>query len=220
MQVEQAAVAEYTKLILPHALHYPILYPLQSVDFNRSFFALPSNHFIIRNALDLGDFTGQIVSGRWKSIFKSGVKSDIHRMQSKIKEKNVCEYPDILRVTEKLRTIIGELFPGYGLCFPYSLLKSTGGGGDQAPHSDYDEEAAKFRDYPPLGCVISITGGSFLNVEIGGRLVRSAELNRGDLLIFRGRHAGCGYNKLNIRLHYYLTHSSIPYEDYSQHTYL
>ncbi len=78
------------------------------------------------------------------------------------------------------------------LSTPHTPLKH------QELHYDYNPD--RLGSQHSFGCLVFLQGGTMLFAED-----KSEDFNAGDVLLFKGtiRHAGAGYDHLNLRLHYY-----------------
>lgn len=168
--------------------------------------------------MDIGNYTGKKCKPHWEAIFKKMDIDDTKRFQWKVYEEEMKSLVELGRISKDVQRLVASIFPDYQWTYPVSVLKSLARGVDQQPHCDFDEDDEKFSEYRPFACVVSVTGNSFLNVDVDGSVSRSIELDAGDLILFTGKHGGCSYPILNLRLHYYFTHASLAYEDYSLHT--
>lgn len=102
------------------------------------------------------------------------------------------------------------------------VLHSKPGSNRQQPHHDY-EPSDKLSNCPndkfPLAIICTLMDKTALNMWLDGK-EEIAQLNEGDILIFRGdfTHAGSAYEEENVRMHCYLDSAYVPRT--SNHTHI
>lgn len=181
------------------------------------FFMESDRSFVMKGLVDMNSLGKINLPRQWEPIFLNEKRSDRCRSQLRLYGELLDEYPWIVQIAKLLNSTIGTLFPGYAISEPISLLKSTGRGLSQQPHDDFDP--SKVVEHPPFGCLLSVSGNSRLLVRERGLMVESCALDRGDIIFFRGVHAGCAYKRVNVRLHFYVAHQSSVPLNYGKRTY-
>jgi len=119
-------------------------------------------------------------------------------------------HPTINRLIEFLKVVYPELNPSRG-----DILFSKEGCKEQQLHTDYevtDElvELCKISK-APLSVILSIMDGTKIKIKPFNSDVQIINLGVGDVFVFRADlvHAGCAYDKENVRFHLYLDSNDV-----------
>lgn len=142
----------------------------------------------------------------WAKIFFDGRQQDPKRVQIGL-DTILSGLPKTYKALNRLvESDLKARYPEHSLHVPAMVLVSFPAGETQSPHMDSGAE--ELGALSPLSLILGVSEGGKLRIQMGRKRFETIQIPSGNMLIFHGNaiHSGCGYNELNIRIHWYAQH--------------
>ena len=224
MESEPELKEMHTKLTMEYALVLgePVDDAPRIADEEEDEFSLHTHGFVVHKGLAQEWLDDELchllvdVSTRGHVIFNNARVEDVNANDCKRLQFCIDNLMDdrVVEFRGCVSSTLRRMYPGHR-ANSMVTLRSEPGCADQKMHTDYPPTSNENLDIDtPLACIVAIEDETFLDVwpeairfdTTKQYFHKRIELNRGDVLIFRGDlvHAGASFNELNVRVHCYL----------------